>query len=369
LILKFIFTINEVSFSIHRPLTYRYTDPVDGEIKENFQILPKASTKLSKRVYLFQEETEKNIEVIVTNHSSTLTGEVFINIPRGWKSIPEKQKVFINSKGRSESYFFKIIPSEKFDINDLSSTVISSEKKYNYSFTSFKYPHISKQYILSPNKSKAVNLKLQSKVNRIGYINGAGDNIPFYLKGIGIDVVNLDLSTLNLDKIKGFQSIVMGIRAYNTNLLIESKNKILWDYVKNGGNLIIQYNTSRRLKVKEITPFYLNLSRDRVTNENAIVEFINPKHPILNFPNKISNKDFEGWFQERGLYFPNNWSDEFKPILKMNDQGELSKEGSLLIADYGKGTFIYTGLSFFRQLPMGVPGAYRLFTNMISYKR
>lgn len=147
---------------------------------------------------------------------------------------------------------------------------------------------------------------------------------------------------------------------------LKFKQKFLLDYVKEGGNLIVQYNTNRRLKVDDLAPYHLQLSRDRVTDENASVTILNPNHSLLNFPNKITTQDFEGWVQERGLYFPNEWSEEFTPLLSMNDKGESSKEGSLLVAKYGKGNYIYTGLSFFREFPAGVSGAYRLFANLLS---
>ena len=149
---------------------------------------------------------------------------------------------------------------------------------------------------------------------------------------------------------------------------LKFKQKYILDYVKNGGNVIVQYNTNRRMKIdeNELAPYKLQLSRDRVTDEFAAVEIIATDHSIVNFPNKIESKDFDGWVQERGLYFPDEWASEFTPILSMNDKGESAKKGSLLVAKYGKGNYIYTGLSFFRELPAGVPGAYKLFTNMIS---
>ena len=163
-----------------------------------------------------------------------------------------------------------------------------------------------------------------------------------------------------------FDAVVVGIRAYNIVDELKFKQKYLLDFVENGGNMIVQYNTNFRLKVDALAPFDLKLSRDRVTEENAEVRLINPNHELLNYPNKITVKDFEGWTQERGLYFPNEWSSEFTPILSMNDSGETPKDGSLLVAKHGKGHYIYTGLSFFREFPAGVSGAYRLFANMLS---
>ncbi|MGB2435768.1 MAG: LmbE family protein, partial [Flavobacteriaceae bacterium] len=176
----------------------------------------------------------------------------------------------------------------------------------------------------------------------------------------------LKAKDITLKKLNPFDAVIVGIRAFNVEEALAYKNKILWEYVSTGGNLLIQYNTSRRLKTKELAPLSLNLSRDRVSNESADVQIINPKHPILNHPNKITAQDFDGWVQERGLYFPNQWDEQFIPLLQMNDAGESPKKGALLVANYGKGRLVYTGLSFFRQLPAGVPGAYRLFFNLIA---
>jgi hypothetical protein len=211
-----------------------------------------------------------------------------------------------------------------------------------------------------------VALSLKKGVEKIAYIEGAGDNIPQSLTALGVEVEILKAKDITLEKLNPFDAVILGIRAFNVKEALAYKNKILWKYVAAGGNLLIQYNTSRRLKTQELAPLSLNLSRDRVSNESTDVQIINPKHPILNHPNKITAQDFEEWVQERGLYFPNQWDAQFIPLLQMNDAGESPKKGALLVANYGKGRVVYTGLSFFRQLPAGVPGAYRLFFNLIA---
>jgi hypothetical protein len=197
---------------------------------------------------------------------------------------------------------------------------------------------------------------------------GAGDDVPTSLEQIGYTVDLLDIAGLNSGQLQSFDAVVIGIRAYNVHKDLAFKKELLMDYVAQGGNLVVQYNTvSRRASgLKDLGPYPLQLSRDRVTDETAQVRILNAKHPLLNYPNKISAADFEGWVQERGLYFPNEWSAEYTPLLGMNDAGETEKTGSLLVAEYGKGQFIYTGLSFFRELPAGVAGAYKLFANLIA---
>jgi len=196
---------------------------------------------------------------------------------------------------------------------------------------------------------------------------GAGDKIPKTLENIGVDVVEIEPSQIKFENIKYLKTIILGIRSFNVIDELRSKNRVLWEYVKNGGTLIIQYNTTRGLKTNEIAPYKLKLSRDRVTDENSKFKILNKSHPIFNYPNKIENYDFNNWVQERGLYFPSSWSDKFEPHIEFSDYDQIITKGGLLSASYGNGKIIYTGLSFFRQLPAGVSGAYRLFINLINY--
>jgi hypothetical protein len=186
------------------------------------------------------------------------------------------------------------------------------------------------------------------------------------LKTVGIDISSIDIETISLEELKKYDTVLIGIRAYNVIESLAYKNQMLFDFAEAGGTLVTQYNTSRGLKTSRIAPFDLKLSRDRVTDEYSYVRILDPKHPALNAPHKIISKDFEGWVQERGLYFPNQWDERFTPLLGMNDLGESEKFGSILVAPHGKGTIVYTGLSFFRELPAGVPGAYRLLINLLA---
>ena len=186
------------------------------------------------------------------------------------------------------------------------------------------------------------------------------------MRQIGYTVNELSDDQISFENLQNFDAVILGIRAYNINDRAKYYQKHLHKYVQDGGTLLVQYNTSRSQVVDQVAPYSLKLSRDRVTNENSKVTILDANHEVMSYPNKLSSADFDGWVQERGLYFPNEWSEEFTPLLAMNDAGESEKKGSLLIAKYGKGHFIYTGLSFFRELPAGVPGAYRLFANLLS---
>jgi len=286
--------------------------------------------------------------------------------PNDWNVYPQKQKIEIVNKGDIQKVVFTVIPPKNQSEGLITPMVNINGNYYTDELIEIDYSHIPYQTVLMPSVSKVVRLDIDKRGNNIGYIEGAGDVVPESLRQIGYNVTIVKPEQISAENLVNFDAVVVGIRAYNILDELKFKQKFLLEYVKEGGNLIVQYNTNRRLKTDNIAPYDLQLSRDRVTDENAEVKILEPNHPILNFPNKITNQDFEGWVQERGLYFPNQWSDEFTPLLSMNDKGESSKEGSLLVAKYGKGNYIYTGLSFFREFPAGVSGAYRLFANLLS---
>ena len=193
---------------------------------------------------------------------------------------------------------------------------------------------------------------------------GAGDEVPNCLRQMGYKVTLIHPEELSPEKLANFDVVVTGIRAFNTIKVLANRQNILFEFVKSGKTLIAQYNTPDI--IYNIAPYSMNLSQDRVTDENAEVRFLEPNHTVLNSPNKITSKDFQGWKQEQGLYYPNQFDKAFTPILSSNDKGETPKNGALLIAPYGKGYYIYTGLSLFRELPEGVSGAYKILANMIS---
>ena len=213
---------------------------------------------------------------------------------------------------------------------------------------------------------RVVKVDLERGSERIGYVMGAGDNIPENLRSIGYDVDLINDETFSEQLLDQYDVIILGVRALNTEDRLKFDLDKLHAFVNRGGTLIMQYNTSHRLVTEEFAPFELKLSRDRVAVEGAEVRILNENHQVLNYPNKIGSADFEGWVQERGLYFPTSWSDEYETVLSTNDPGEKALDSGLLIARYGKGHFVYSSLSWFRELPAGVPGAYRLFVNMLS---
>lgn len=274
--------------------------------------------------------------------------------------------MIIANKGQKQRLIFTVLPPKEQSEGLLTPMVYIGDSVYTKELIEIDYDHIPFQTVLLPSQSKIVRLDIKKRGQNIGYIEGAGDVVPESLRQIGYSVAILKPEDISAENLKRFDAIVVGIRAYNTVEELKFKQQLLFDYVAQGGNMIVQYNTSRGIKVDQIAPYDLKLSRDRVTDEYADVRLLATDHEVLNVPNKITGKDFEGWTQERGLYFPGEWSSEFTPILSMNDEGESPKIGSLLVAKHGKGHYIYTGLSFFREFPAGVSGAYRLFANILS---
>ncbi|MBP0904107.1 PIG-L family deacetylase [Mariniflexile gromovii] len=365
-VIDFNLKINNVPITISKPVIYRYSKPDKGELYRPFEIIPEASAKISEKVIIFSNDKQRDIQVIVKAGRDNLEGFVEINHPKDWNVFPEKQKVNIVHKGEEQTVTFTIIPPKNQSEGYINPVVHVDDKTYTKELIEINYEHIPFQTVLLPSESKIVRLDIKKKGENIAYIAGAGDVVPESLQQIGYNVLTLNPVDINAETLSRFDAVVVGIRAYNVVENLEFKQQILFDFVANGGNMVVQYNTSRGLNINNIAPYPLKLSSDRVTDENTEVRFLNPTHPILNYPNKITQTDFEGWTQERGLYFPNSWDAKFTPILSMNDKNEKPKDGSLLVAKHGKGYYIYTGLSFFREFPEGVSGAYRLFANMLS---
>ena len=358
--------IENTPISFTKPIVYKTNDPVKGEVYKPFEIIPEASAKIAEKVIIFENDQQKEIPVIIKAGRDNLEGFVEIAHPKDWNIYPKQQKISIAHKDQEQTLIFTIIPPANQSEGLITPMVTVGNKTYTKELIEIDYDHIPFQTVLLPSESKVVRLDIQKRGENIGYIEGAGDVIPESLQQIGYNVVTIKPEDINTETLNRFDAVVIGIRAYNTVEDLKYKQQLLFDYVANGGNMIVQYNTNRGLKVNELAPYDLELSRDRVTDEFAEVTFLEPNHELLNFPNKITQKDFEGWTQERGLYFPGAWSNEFTPILSMHDKGETPKTGSLLVAKHGKGYYIYTGLSFFREFPAGVSGAYRLFSNMLS---
>ncbi|MCH9659363.1 MAG: LmbE family protein, partial [Bacteroidetes bacterium] len=364
--IHFNLSIADVPITFTRELVHKFNDPVKGEVYRPFEVLPPVTSSVPEKVLIFSSEESRTVPVILTAGKENTTGTVTLQHPQGWVVSPASQAFSLGVKGSTQTIEFKITPPKNQSEGYLKPLVQIGDTFHNKELITIDYDHIPYQSVLMPSQAKLARIPIEKKGERIGYIKGAGDLIPESLEQIGYSVTTIDPGTISTGNLEQFDAVVMGVRAYNFIEALTFKKEALNSYVANGGTLLVQYNKSRGLITDDFAPYDLKLSRDRVTDENAEVTILSPKHPALNTPNKISPSDFDGWVQERGLYFPSEWGNEFTPLLGMHDKNAPETKGSLLVAKHGKGYYIYTGLSFFRELPAGVSGAYRLFANLLS---
>ena len=366
------FLVNGERLEIRLPLLYKWTDPVKGELWRPFEIVPPVFVNLTERVLLFKDQNPKDVFVLLKSSADkNLSGQLKLSLPMGWRSEPTAQPFDLTKRGEEKTLSFKVYPSKEEMSSSLTAVAEIDGKLFDLSVQTISYDHIPTQTLLPKASSKIVRVDLKKEGGLIGYIKGAGDDIPAALRNMGYEVWEMKNEEVTAENLKKVDAVVLGIRTLNTNDRVRYFMPDLLNYVKAGGTMIVQYNTNNDFEIDKdkFSPFPLNISRDRVTEENSEVRILKPDHVVLNYPNKITTKDFEGWIQERGLYFPDTWDANFEAILSTNDTGEKARDGSLLVAKYGEGHYVYTGLSFFRELPEGVGGAYKLFANLASLSK
>ena len=359
---KLTFEVDEVMISFKRPLIFKWNDPVKGEQKKNWVITPKVTANLDQDVKIFTPLTKQQVAVFLRSHSKSQSGSIELKTPKGWNVMGPDSFQF-KLADEEQKIIFEITPESNAETG-FAEVYING--KLAKGFRPIVYDHISSQLWFPDAKMKLVSLDLNIPPKKIGYLMGAGDKVGDELLNLGYELDFLNPEKMEESILSSYDVIITGVRFFNVNERAPQLTPMLLRFVEQGGNLIVQYNTSYRLKTKSFSPYPLKISRDRVTQEDAPVTFLQPNHVVLNKPNKISKSDFDGWVQERGLYFPDGWSKEYEAILSWSDLGEQPKKGSLLIAPYGKGNYVYTGISFFRELPAGVSGAYKLLVNLIS---
>ena len=362
----FTIVIDGVAIPFEKTIVYKKNDDVKGETYSPFDIVPIVTSSILNKVIIFSKEKTKTVAVLIKAGKNKINGTIQLNLPDTWEISPKSISFSFDKKGEDKTVYFQITAPKNAEEATVKCSITVDSKIYDKEQFNIQYEHIARQQVLKPSEAKCIKLDLKTGNQKIAYIMGAGDEVPKSLIEMGYDVSIINPEDITKEKLNAFQVVITGIRAYNTIKSLAFKQSILFDFVKEGHTMIVQYNTTGDLVTNEIAPFPLKLSRDRVTNENAEITFLEPNHPILNYPNRITAKDFEGWKQEQGLYYPNEWDKAFTPILASNDKGESPKKGALLVAKYGKGNYIYTSLSFFRELPEGVSGAFRLMANLIS---
>ncbi len=345
---------------------YRTADAIAGEPPRTLVIAPPVFVNVLDKVFVFPTSQPKSVSVRVTAATGPVKGELKLAAPQGWQVSPASIPIDLKATNAEMVAAFNIKPPDQTSEGTLRAIASINGRDYSLERVRISYPHIGVQTLMPPAEAKLVRADIRTRGDRIGYIPGAGDDVPESLRQIGYSVKMLSEPEITAKNLAQFSAVVLGIRAYNTQDRISNWFPELLAYVKEGGLAIAQYNTLADLKTDQFGPYPLEISRDRVTDENAQVRVLAPDNPLMNNPNKITPKDFDGWIQERGLYFPDKWDPAWTPILSCNDPKEKPLDGGLLVAKSGNGFFIYTSYSWFRQLPAGVPGAYRLFANMLS---
>ncbi|QHS55389.1 LmbE family protein [Mucilaginibacter sp. 14171R-50] len=362
----YVFNIAGKEIRYTRKLVYKYADPARGEIYQPLKITPPVTANIAEKAYVYNNTQPQPVQIKLKSFTNT-TGSISLKPVKGWKISPAKIDFTDKAKGAEWAVTFSVWPTDtKTNTGVLQADIIANGKTFSRGLLDIRYNHIPAITIFPPAQAKLVSIDLKTAGKKIGYIAGAGDLVPDALREVGYDVhlltendiVNADLSV--------YDAIVTGVRAYNVSGRLAYEQPRLMEYVKNGGNLVVQYNNNNGLVTKQIGPYPFTVVNQRVTEEDAKVTFTDPQNPVLNYPNKITNADFNDWIQERGLYFVSDIDSQYSTPLQMNDTGMAPNKGALIVANFGKGRFVYTSLAFFRELPAGVPGAYRLFINLLS---
>ena len=383
MIAKTTIEIRGKEFVVEQPVQYRFADPARGEIRRDLNIVPALSVALDQDHLVIPKnakQQERRLTMTVTNNSSgPIKGiaRLDTNSASGLRLEPASANFELKNKGEKASIVFNVTvrPNVIDGTYQLTGVAIAGDATFDQEIHTISYPHIQTHrfYTRAVTKAEVMDLKV-APVN-VGYIMGSGDEVPDAIRQMGLNVTMIDgLATADLSK---FDTIVVGIRASEVRPDFVANNQKLLDWVKSGGNLVVQYQRPSFVQ-QNLVPFPVNMndtqrtvagSTSRVVDENAKVTILQPAHPVFNFPNKITDADFEGWIQERNLYNFVSFDKQYTPLLESHDAGERPNNGGMVLAQIGKGTYVYTSYSWFRQLPAGVPGAYRIFANLLSLSK
>ena len=344
------------------PVLYRWVDRVRGELYRPVAIAPEVTLALDERVYLFPDASPRPVRLRLEARRA-VRGSARLALPAGWRCDPIAPELEL-AAGQTRDIVFQVTPGP--EASAVGAEFVTGDRTYTRGMTVIDHPHVPILTVFPAATAHVLRLPLAKVGDTIGYVMGPGDDVPAALSQAGYRVTLLEDKELASGDLSTYDTIVTGVRAYNAREALKQNSQRLLDYVEAGGTLVVQYNTADRTLDPDFAPYSLELGRDRVTVEEAPIERLDPESPLLDTPNRITDRDFEGWVQERGLYFASKWGSEYRAVLSSADPGEKPAAGGLVWARHGKGVFIYTGYAFFRQLPAGVPGAYRLFVNLVS---
>lgn len=353
------------TITIRRPVLYRYVDPARGELTRDVLVVPAAAIEFADSVLVFPDAKPRSVQVQVKASQPNQSGAVRLSAPAGWKIEPAEQSYSLKDAGEQTTVRFQVTPPESDSVGTLSAN--------GHGIREISYPHIPPQTLFPAAEVKLVRADIRTLTHSIGYIMGAGDDVPEALRQLGITVTMLSDEDLAASDLSKFDAIVAGVRAYNTRPALRANQQRLLDYMNNGGTYVVQYNVvegfpgrERRDTLSRIGPYPITIGRGRITVEEAPVNFPNPDNPVLRTPNRITAKDFDGWIQERGLYFASEYDPKYQSLFASHDPNEDWQPGGMLYTKYGKGAYLFTGYAWFRELPAGVPGAFRIFANLLS---
>jgi LmbE family N-acetylglucosaminyl deacetylase len=365
----FALTIAGRPLSITRPVTYKWVDPVMGERHRPVEVTPLVSVRPDTGVLMFPDQGARALAVRLRAGAANIAGQARLELPAGWAAEPAAVPFSLATKGAEVVVSFRVRPTGPGATTGALRVVAEvGGAKYSRGVVHIEHAHIPVQTWLAAADVRLVPVALATGGKKIGYIPGAGDEVPAALRRVGYDVTMLDDTALSAASLARFDAVVTGVRAFNVSERLRAAHAALMAYVEAGGTLVVQYNTNNRLAplTAPVGPWPFEIGHARVTDETAAVTFRDPKQAAVTTPNALGPHDFEGWVQERGLYFAEKWDPKYETVFSMHDPGEAPLAGSTLWARYGKGTFVYTGIAFFRQLPAGVPGAFRLFSNLLA---
>jgi alpha-galactosidase-like protein len=340
-------------------------DPAKPALQRRLQVIAPVSLRFLASVRLFAPGAARPVTVELTA-ARARAGTVRLDAPAGWTVTPASQPFRLAAPGARARFTFTVTAPALLGTAPLGASVEINGGRFDQERVEVRYDHLPLQILQSPAHARAVAIELATRGRHVGYLPGAGDDVAAALEQMGYEITWLTGADLTPDQLSRVDTVVIGIRAFNVRTDLTERLPALFAYVEAGGTVIAQYNTLDHLHEGWLAPFQLRLSRDRVTDEHAPVTILAPDHPVLTTPNRITAADFEGWVQERGLYFPAQWDKRFTTILASGDPGETPLTSGVLVARHGKGYFVYTSLAWFRQLPEAVPGAYRLFANLVS---
>ena len=341
-------------------------DPAKPGLRRRLEVIAPVSSRFTAGVWLFAPGAAQPVTVELTAARARAAGSVQVDAPAGWTVMPAAQPFRLGAAGERARFTFTVTAPARLATAPLGASVELKGRRFNQQRVEVRYDHLPLQLLQPPARARAVSLELATRGRHVGYLPGAGDDVAAALQQMGYEVTSLTSADLTSERLRGLDAVVIGIRAFNVRTDLAERLPALFAYVEAGGTVVAQYNTLDGLREGWLAPFQLRLSRERVTDERAPVTVLAPEHPVVMTPNRITAADFEGWVQERGLYFPTQWDERFTAIVAAGDAGEPPLKGGLLAARHGKGHFVYTSLAWFRQLPEAVPGAYRLFANLVS---